>query len=372
MLSKIPEMHLKRIVVSDFKNISSADLHFSPKINCIFGRNGEGKTNLADAIHYLSMTKDMLAVQDRYAVRYGTDSAAVYGEYALGADVARVGLKICADGQKTLKYNDKPCARFSEHIGRLPIVPVSPADMSLVSDAAEERRRFLNGMLSQIDRNYLNSVMSYNKLIKQRNALLRQGGVQDILLETFTDRLGVYAGYIHEKRAWAADLLTPLVSEYYSALSGGREEIGLAYVSELSGKSMQELLSASLARDKVLGYTSTGVHRDDLLFTMDGHPVRKCASQGQRKSFLVSLKLAQSVLMHKVYGHSPLLLLDDLFDKLDRERVGALVDMVAGEGFGQIFITDTDYSALQGVTRAFSTHCMFIEASGGNFREAVL
>ena len=270
-------MFLRRIIVQDFKNISSADISFSPKINCICGNNGEGKTNLLDAVHYLSMTKSFLSVNDRYTYTYGKDEAVLHGTFQDGDREEDIAVSVRSDGAKTVRRNGKAYKRLSEHIGR-----TAPPDISLIHDSGEERRRFLNMMISQIDPEYLRSVSAYNSLLKQRNASLRQEGTPDLLLDTISGRMCAPAAYIHARRREAAEQLAAKAAGYYGFISGGKESIGIRYRSDLEKAGLEELLAASLQKDRALGYTTAGVQRDDLEFSMDGYPLRKCASQVRR------------------------------------------------------------------------------------------
>lgn len=359
---------LEKIVVSDFRNIHLQELEFSPNVNCISGNNGEGKTNLLDAIYYLSMTKSAFSSSDRFTFRHGTDEFSVAGTYRMENGLSsRFALKMTSKGEKKVRKDDKPYGKVSEHIGVLPVVMVSPADISLVSDSGEERRRFVNSVLSQMDRGYMTSLQQYNRLLLQRNKILKEMNVDRQLLEVIDMRMSDLARPVYEARRKFADDLKPIVTEYYEALSGGGELVGIEYESELSKASLEELLAASFEKDKALRYTTSGVHRDDFIFTMDGHPIRRCGSQGQQKSFLVSLKFAQYEIMKKNYGYAPMLLLDDVFDKLDMGRISNLLQMVSGNDFGQIFITDSNKVRMAGIVDGLTQDRAYFETSSGEF-----
>lgn len=362
-------MFLRRIIVQNFKNIGSADISFSPKINCICGNNGEGKTNLLDAVHYLSMTKSFLSVNDRYTYTYGKDEAVLHGTFQDGDREEDIAVSVRSDGAKTVRRNGKAYKRLSEHIGRIPVVMTAPPDISLIHDSGEERRRFLNMMISQIDPEYLRSVSAYNSLLKQRNASLRQEGTPDLLLETISGRMCAPAAYIHARRREAAEQLAAKAAGYYGFISGGRESIGIRYRSDLEKAGLEELLAASLQKDRALGYTTAGVQRDDLEFSMDGYPLRKCASQGQQKSFIIALKMAQYSVMCSGRKDRPVLLFDDLFDKLDSGRVASLIRMVVEGDFGQIFITDTDEERLRRIVGGITDEGRFFNVSAGVITE---
>jgi len=358
---------LKKIVVQDFRNIALAELVFSPNINCICGNNGEGKTNLMDAIYYLSMTKSAFSASDRYSFRYGTDAFALAGTYDIDGTESLVTIQVREGGEKRLKRDDKPYARVSEHIGELPIVMVSPADTSLVSESGEERRRFINAVLSQMDRAYLSDIQQYNRLLLQRNRLLKDAGANPDLLAVFDGRMAGFAGRVWQARRRFCEDLSPVVADFYRMLSGGRETVSIRYVSDLDKGTLEEVFASHREKDRIFGYTTSGIQRDDLVFLMDGHPIRRCGSQGQQKSFLVSLKFAQYELMKKGYGFPPMLLLDDVFDKLDMDRISNLLSLVAGQDFGQIFITDSNKVRMQGIVDRITDDRAYFETVGGNF-----
>ena len=359
---------LKKIVVQDFRNIALQELVFSPNINCISGNNGEGKTNLIDAIYYLSMTKSALGASDRFNFRYGTDAFAIAGSYMMPNGLeSRFSVSVTSDGEKKVKRDDKPYKRVSEHVGVLPIVLVSPSDISMVSESGEERRRFMNAVLSQMEHAYLDNVQQYNRYLLQRNRLLKSPDPDPDLMDAFDARLSALAAPIAEGRRSLAEALAPVVQAYYTELSGGREEVGIEYRTDADRGELAVQLKACRDRDRALKYTTVGVQRDDFLFTMNGYPIRKCGSQGQQKSFLVSLKFAQYEIMKESYGFAPILLLDDLFDKLDFERTTNLLKMVASKDFGQIFITDTDKSRLESIVDGITEESAFYQAEGGVF-----
>jgi len=363
---------LEKLVVQDFRNIALGELHFSPNINCICGNNGEGKTNLMDAIYYLSMTKSAFATTDRYNFRYGSDSFALAGTYRMdNGSESLFTMKVNSGGEKKLRRDDKPYKRISAHIGELPVVMVSPSDISLVSDSGEERRRFTNSVLSQMDAKYLEDMQQYNRLLVLRNKALKDN-CDDSLLEVFDQKMDAPASRIFALRKKFIEDLSPVVARYYTLLSGGREEVSVNYSSDLEKDGLAALLSSGREKDRIFKYTGSGIQRDDLTFLMDGHPIRRCGSQGQQKSFLVALKFAQYELMKNSYGFSPTLLLDDVFDKLDYKRISNLLAMVSGNDFGQIFITDTNRSRLQGIVDGITDDRAYFETEGGVFTKTEL
>ena len=361
---------LEKIVISDFRNIGFQELVFSPNINCISGNNGEGKTNLLDAIYYLSMSKSAFSSSDRYNFRYGTDSFSIGGTYRMQNGLeSRFSAEVKSSGEKRFRRDDKPYPKISDHIGVLPVVMVSPADISLVSESGEERRRFVNSVLSQMDREYLYSLQQYNRLLSQRNAMLKSMNFSRDLLEVLDSRMEKAASPVYEARKKFAEDIAPAVTQYYNVLSSGKENVGIGYKSDLQNAGLEEVLMRHYDRDCALKYTTSGIQRDDFVFTMDGYPIRRCGSQGQQKSFLVSLKFAQYEIMKRSYGFAPMLLLDDVFDKLDMTRISNLLSMVAGNEFGQIFITDSNKVRLSGIVDSITSDRAYFETSAGNFKK---
>ena len=359
---------LEKIVINDFRNIQLQELEFSPNVNCISGNNGEGKTNLLDAIYYLSMTKSAFASSDKFNFRHGTEEFSIAGTYKMENGLSsRFALKMTSKGEKKMRRDDKPYPKVSGHVGVLPIVMVSPADISMVSESGEERRRFVNAVLSQMDREYMSALQQYNRLLMQRNRMLKDMDVDRALLEVIDMRMSMLAEPIYQARKRFVEDLKPIVSEYYKALSGGSELVDIEYESELSKAGLDQILAASFDKDRILKYTSAGVQRDDFSFTMNGHTIRRYGSQGQQKSFLVSLKFAQYEIMKKNYGFAPVLLLDDVFDKLDMGRISNLLQMVASNDFGQIFITDSNKVRMSGIVDKLTQDRAYFETVSGTF-----
>lgn len=361
---------LKKIVVQNFRNIELAELEFSANINCISGDNGTGKTNLMDAIYYLSMTKSALCTSDRFCFHYGSDNFSISGLYGMKEVDSRYSIRVVSGGEKKLRRDDKLFSRISDHIGELPIVMVSPSDVVLVSDSGEDRRRFINQVLSQMDKSYLSDIQQYNKLLAQRNQMLKSSGPDISLMEIIDESMSFYAGKIYDRRKAFIQSLSPVVGKYYALLSGEKEKVKVEYRSDLNSGPLLEKLASLRSKDMILGFTSAGIQRDDLVFMMDGHPIRRCGSQGQQKSFLVSLKFAQYELMNADSGVSPILLLDDVFDKLDMDRTSNLLSLVAGNDFGQIFITDSNKVRLAGIVDRITEERAYFVASGGDFTKA--
>jgi DNA replication and repair protein RecF len=361
---------LEKIIISDFRNIELQELEFSPNINCISGNNGEGKTNLLDAVYYLSMTKSAFAASDKYTFRHGTEEFSIAGTYRMENGLSsRFALQTSAKGEKKIKRDDKQYTKVSEHVGVLPVVIVSPADVSMVSESGEERRKFVNAVLSQMDHEYLVALQQYNRLLQQRNKMLKDMNPDRSLLEVIDMRMSILSEPVYKARKKFVDDLRPIVKEYYRLVSGGSEEVDITYETELDKASLDEILAVSFEKDRALRYTSSGIQRDDFVFTMNGWPLRRHGSQGQQKSFLVSLKFAQYEIMKKSYGFAPLLLLDDVFDKLDMGRISNLLQMVSGKDFGQIFITDSNKVRMSGIVDTLTQDRAYFETSAGTFKK---
>jgi DNA replication and repair protein RecF len=359
---------LEKIVISDFRNIELQELEFSPNINCISGNNGEGKTNLLDAVHYLSMTKSAFATSDKYNFRHGTEEFSLAGTYLMeNGTRSRFTMKMSMKGEKKVRRDDKPYQKISEHIGILPVVMVSPADVSMVSESGEERRRFVNAVLSQMDREYMSAMQQYNRLLLQRNKMLKDMCVDRTLMEVIDMRLCALSEPIFNARKRFVEDLRPIVAEYYKALSGDNEQVDIEYETELSDGPLDQLLAQSFEKDRIMKHTTSGIHRDDFAFRMNGHPIRRFGSQGQQKSFLVSLKFAQYEIMKRSYGFAPILLLDDVFDKLDMSRISNLLQMVASNDFGQIFITDSNKVRMAGIVDGLTQDRAYFETVSGSF-----
>lgn len=360
---------LEKIVISDFRNIELQEIDFSPNVNCICGNNGEGKTNLLDAVYYLSMTKSAFAASDRFNFRHGSEEFSLLGTYRMENGLrSKFSIKMTSGGDKKVKRDDKPYQKVSEHIGILPVVMVSPADVSMVSESGEERRRFMNAVLSQMDSEYMSALQQYNRLLLQRNKMLKEMNPDRTLLEVIDVRMSALAVPIYKARKKFVDDLRPVVAGFYKSLSGGGEQVDIEYQTALDRTPLDQLLAESFEKDRILKHTSVGPHRDDLVFTMDGQPIRRYGSQGQQKSFLVSLKFAQYEIMKSSYGFAPVLLLDDVFDKLDMGRISNLLQMVASNDFGQIFITDSNKVRMESIVDGLTQDRAYFETVSGSFK----
>lgn len=339
-------MYIQELSIVNFKNLEQVDFKFSDSLNCFIGNNGAGKTNLMDAIYYLSFCKSFLNPSDVQNVRFGQDFFMIQGKYSRldSEELIYCGLK--KNQKKIFKRNQKEYKKLSEHIGLLPLIVVTPSDTSLITGGSEDRRRFVDSVISQYDAVYLENLIRYNRALQQRNNLLKQypgrnGSPADVL-EIWDDQLVRYGAQLHAVRQSFTARLQPVFQRYYALISGGHEVVGLRLQSDLNENDLGDLLRQNRTRDSMLQYTTAGIHKDDFEFELAGNPIKRFGSQGQKKTYLVALKLAQFDIMKEVTGLTPILLLDDIFDKLDKLRVEQIVKLVADEHFGQIFITDTN------------------------------
>ena len=348
-------MYLQKLSLVNFKNLESQSFDFQQKINCFVGNNGVGKTNILDAIYYLSFAKsyfNSVAVQN---IRHGEAFFMIEGDYILNDRNEKIVCSLKKGQKKVLKRNGKSYEKFSEHIGQLPLVIISPADRDLVTEGSDTRRKFIDGVISQQNKNYLKDLLSYNKVLSQRNALLKYFAANrtfDALnLEVYNEQLSEYGARIFEVRKVFLEKFIPIFNEKYQIISDDKETVNLVYKSQLNDFSMKDLLQQSLEKDKMLQYTSSGIHKDDLSFEIGSYPIKKFGSQGQQKSYLIALKFAQFEFIKQQSSVVPILLLDDIFDKLDESRVLQIINLVDNDEFGQIFITDTHSERTENIVK---------------------
>lgn len=358
-------MVIQKLQLIHFKNHPERNFEFSPQINCFVGNNGAGKTNVLDALHYLSVGKSFLGNTDQNNIENGEDFFSIEGIISDGEKESIVKVQMPRDAKKIIKKNDKTYDRMADHIGFLPSVIISPYDSNLISDSGESRRRFLDAMISQTDSDYLFNLIQYQKTVQQRNALLKSFAKNRYFdaesLEIYDEPLVKFGSRIFEKRRSFTDSILGLIQNYYEIISKGNEKIMVEYGSDLIHQNFEDLLSTNLEKDRALTYTSRGIHKDDLLFNMNGQPLKKTGSQGQQKSFLIALKLSQMNRIKELTGKTPILLLDDIFDKLDDTRVAQLIELVNREHFGQIFITDTSKERTEAVVRKINEESKIFE-----------
>lgn len=346
-------MQLCHLSIVNFKNIAEASLDFSPKLNCFLGNNGMGKSNLLDAIHYLSFCKSFTGMTDSMLMRRGEDFTTASARYIRHGIPEELTLGMARGKRKSLRRAGKEYQRLSEHIGTFPLVMASPQDMDLIRGTGEERRRWMDMVISQSDHRYLDSLIRYNAALEQRNRLLREGSVDHTLYDAIELALDMAASVITAARKEWTGQLTSLFNRYYPAIAGETEDVGISYrdsVSSAGHASLTEALDSARRHDEIVKHTSVGPHRDDINLILNGMPLRRSGSQGQCKSFTIALRLAQYDFLHQSTGLRPLLLLDDIFDKLDRERVERIMTLVTSDDeFGQIFITDTNRKHLDDI-----------------------
>ena len=352
-------MYLKKLALTNFKNYELNELEFSPKINCFVGNNGVGKTNILDAIHYLSLTKSFFNSIDSISIKHGEDYFIVRGTFVRDDEEDQIYCAFQKQKQKLLKRNGKEYKKLSDHVVRYPVVMISPADSALISEGSEDRRKFMNKIISQYSAEYLDSVLKYSKALQQRNKFLKDintsGNFDPDVLAIWDAQLVKYGSYVYNEREVLINELIPVFQEYYSLISSGKESVKLKYRSHLSEGNFTETLQNSFNKDRYLEYTTIGIHKDDLLLEMNDFLVKSLGSQGQQKSYLVALKLAKFDYIKRKAGFSPILLLDDIFDKFDAERVEQIIRLVGNHRFGQIFITDTHQNRLKDILSSHKT-----------------
>ncbi|NJB72275.1 DNA replication and repair protein RecF [Saonia flava] len=348
-------MFLKKLSLINYKNFDSQNFEFDTKINCFVGNNGVGKTNALDAIYHLSFGKSYFNPVATQNIKHGADFFVVDGEFEKNNREEKIICSLKRGMKKVIKRNGKAYEKFSEHIGFLPLVIISPADRDLIMEGSDTRRKFMDGVISQSDQNYLKDLISYNKVLTQRNSLLKYFVANQTFdkttLEVYNEQLNTYGTKIFKKRAAFLETFIPIFKEQYATISGENEIVSLSYETKLLHTDLKSLLEQSIDKDRALQYTSVGVHKDDLDFKIEDHAIKKFGSQGQQKSFLIALKLAQFNFIKEQAQTTPILILDDIFDKLDENRVAHIVSLVDNEHFGQIFISDTHPDRTENVVK---------------------
>jgi len=368
-------MYLKKLILTNFKNYDQTELEFSPKINCFVGNNGVGKTNILDAIHYLSLTKSFFNNIDSISILHGEEYFIINGTFVRNGDEDQIYCAFQKQKQKVMKKNGKEYQKLSDHVGKYPVVMISPADSALVLEGSEERRRFLNKIISQYNAEYLDSVLKYSKALQHRNRLLKdfktEGRFDNDALTIWDSQLVKYGTYVYNERDMLVNELIPVFQENYDMIASGKEKVKLSYRSHLAEGNFTDALVNSVNKDRFLEYTTIGIHKDDLMLEMNNHSVKTLGSQGQQKSYLVALKLAKFDYIKRKSGISPILLLDDIFDKFDAERVEQIIRLVGNHRFGQIFITDTHQSRLHDILSSHQTAYKLFRISDNHVDEIV-
>ncbi len=344
-------MQLDSLNLVNFKNFNQLEINNLLKINCFVGKNGEGKTNLLDAIYYLSFTKSYFNTIDSENIKYNNDFFVLQGKYKNSDEIIDVYCGVKPGHKKKFTLNKKTYKKLSDHIGLIPLVIITPSDINLIIGGSAVRRKFIDGVISQFDKEYLNALLKYNRVIEHRNKLLKQFAKNNIFdkdsISVWDEQLINYGNKIYKKRTDFIQKLIPVFQKFYSFISDDNERVELFYKSQLTEADFKSLLQKNISKDTILQYTSVGIHKDDLILTLEGRQIKKIGSQGQKKTYFLSLKLAQFEFIKQICGFKPLLLFDDVFDKLDADRVSQLIKLVSDNNFGQIFITDTSIDRLQ-------------------------
>ena len=365
-------MQLNKLSIINYKNIEAATLDLSAKLNCFIGHNGEGKTNLLDAVYYLSFCRSTFNPKDSEVMRHDADYFVLEGDYTTdGGDKEQVYCGMKRGTKKHFKRNKKEYKRLSMHIGQVPLIFVSPADATLIDGGSEERRRLMDVVISQYDTPYIEDLNRYNKALQQRNKLLKQEEEPDsTLMELLEIQMAEYGEAIYKKRAAFVEELTPVFQRIYQTICENREQVSLEYVSHCQRGSLLDVIRRDRAKDRIMGYSLHGIHKDDLVMKLGDYPIRREGSQGQNKTYVLALKLAQFDFLRRTSGNNtPLLLLDDIFDKLDSSRVEQIVRLVSGDDFGQIFITDTNRDHLDKILQGSSFSYKIFSVEGGEIKE---
>ncbi len=365
-------MQLNKLSIINYKNIEAATLNLSAKLNCFIGHNGEGKTNLLDAVYYLSFCRSAFNPKDSEVMRHDADYFVLEGDYTTDdGDKEQVYCGMKRGTKKHFKRNKKEYKRLSMHIGQVPLIFVSPADATLIDGGSEERRRLMDVVISQYDTPYIEDLNRYNKALQQRNKLLKQEEEPDsTLMELLEMQMAEYGEAIYKKRAAFVEELTPVFQRIYQTICENREQVSLEYVSHCQRGSLLDVIRRDRAKDRIMGYSLHGIHKDDLVMKLGDYPIRREGSQGQNKTYVLALKLAQFDFLRRTSGNNtPLLLLDDIFDKLDSSRVEQIVRLVSGDDFGQIFITDTNRDHLDKILQGSSFSYKIFSVEGGEIKE---
>jgi len=370
-------MYLQSLNITNFKNYPEAIASFSEKINCFTGDNGTGKTNLLDAIHYLSFCKSYFNPVDTQNIKHEENFFAIHGHFIRNGDASdKVSCVQKAGERKQFKLNDKTYDRLADHIGSFPLVMISPYDRDLINEGSEIRRKLIDSVISQFDKLYLDDLINYNKALQQRNSLLKQFYERNFfdpaMLEIWDEQLFRLGSEIYEKRRVFIKRFIPIFQKYFDFITEGKETVSIEYESHLHDTEARQLLASTLDRDRMVKYTTAGIHKDDLRFSIFDYPVKKFGSQGQQKSFVIALKLAQFDYTKEEKGYKPILLFDDIFDKLDDHRVQQLIKLVSENNFGQVFITDTQRKRIEKIFNVIDIDHLIFNVTDGMLSEPEL
>ena len=361
-------MELKRLDIVNYKNIKESRVECSSGFNCFIGNNGMGKTNILDAVYHLSMCKSYFNLSDGQNIRHGETFFVLQGSYVRDGEEMDIYCGVKQGQKKVFKKNKKSYERLSEHIGLLPLVMISPADTVLIEGGSEERRRFVDGVISQCDKEYLHQLIRHNRIVMQRNSLFKEHAGRPLdgdMVAVWDEQLAEAGKVILDKRQQFMQEFGERFQYYYDQITTGKERVSLSYVTTIREGDILKSLHDTFSRDRLLMYTTVGVHRDDIVLELEGYPVKRLGSQGQKKSFLAALKFAQFSYLAGQKGVKPLLLLDDIFDKLDEERVKQIIQLVSGDTFGQVFITDTNREHVDEILRSHTPEYRIYEVNRG-------
>ncbi len=366
-------MYLKEISLNNFKNYIQSKTNFSKKINCLVGDNGVGKTNLLTAIYYLSFCKSYFNSIDSQNILHEADFFSIHGKYKKDNNTDIISCIQKRNHKKNFELNGNKYTRLSEHIGLFPLVMISPADNNLIYSWSEDRRKYIDRVISQFDKFYLEDVINYNKALVQRNTLLKHFAEKHFFdklsIEIWDKQMIMLGNKIYAKRKDFLKKFSPVFQKYYKFIAQDKELVSIEYQSQLTNGNFEELLANSLEKDRILQYSTTGIHKDDLVFKMQDFSIKKFGSQGQQKSFIIALKLAQFDYTKNIKGFNPILLFDDIFDKLDDNRLTQLIKLVSNNNFGQIFITDVDKQRIKRIFSNIKTECKMFEIKHGEIIE---
>lgn len=365
-------MVITTLNIINFKNIAEASLVFSPGFNCFVGNNGVGKTNILNAIYYLSMCKSYFNLPDLQNIKHEEPFFVIQGKYDREGEELEIYCGVKRGQKKIFKKNQKIYDKLSEHIGLLPLVMISPEDVLLIDGGSDERRKLIDGIISQCDRGYLHNLIRYNKALAQRNTLLKAAVGRTLdpdSLEVWNEQLAEYGGLIMQRRQEFLVDFREVFQFYYELISLGRETVRLDYKASVKAGDLLSALREATQRDRIMTYTTVGIHRDDLALSIGEYAVKRIGSQGQKKTFLIALKLAQYAWFYRINKIKPLLLLDDIFDKLDADRVRQIVEIVGGEIFGQVFITDTNREHIDEILRTQHAEYRLFRMDNGELTE---
>lgn len=366
-------MHLENLQLINFKNYEEAEIHLSPGLNCFVGNNGAGKTNILDAVHYLSICKSYMNVIDRQNIRFDQPFFSIQGLWHKDNNEVNIHCAVKLGAKKVFRRNKKDYEKLADHIGQFPAVMISPYDRDLISEGSELRRKWMDGIIAQFDRLYLELIQKYARVLEQRNALLKNMAEHRLFdresIEVWNIQMVDLGHAIFEKRKEFLDEFIPVFQRHYNSIGMTEEEVELEYKSQLHEHSLDQLLEMYEKKDAYTRYSNAGIHRDDLVFKIKGHPVKKFGSQGQQKSFLIALRLSQYEWLKAHLNTTPVLLLDDIFDKLDHSRVEKLMQLVSDQFFGQVLVTDTDLERVEKIFADSELRCKLFKVSDGNISE---